>query len=225
MQYKLPKDFSLFIFSSEIKDGAMNLSNSKNVGLYAKKIGLSSPLSQAEQVHASKIVKAKAGAVAEGADGIFTFGTTPLSVRSADCVPIFLHDVKSGFVCAIHCGRKSLVNRIISKSLKHLLQAYDINPVGIKVFLGPHIRSEDYCISSFDAKAIEKAGFKDCLKGRNFDLTSGVLSDLEKIGIAEDNVADCGINTFSSKKFFSFRGNGGKQPSVFITICIKKNAR
>ena len=229
MQFEFPENSSYLVFSSEVGDGAMNLSNEKNIDSFVEKIGLSAPLSQAQQIHGSKIVKAKTGTVASGADGLFSFDKTPLSVRSADCIPILLCDKKSNFSCAIHSGRRGLLGKIISKSLKKILQKYKLNPLDIEVFLGPHIRVKNYSISDLDAKAAEKVGFKKYLYYKNnlkyFDLTSCALGELEKIGISRDNITDCDIDTFEDERFFSYRKSGAKQPAVFMTIFARQDAK
>lgn len=229
MQLKFPENSGHLVFLSEVGDGAMNLSNEKNINSFVKKIRLSSPLSQAQQIHGSKIVKAKAGTVASGADGLFSFDKTPLSVRSADCIPILLCDQKGNFSCAIHSGRRSLLGKIISKSLKKILQKYELNPLDIKVFLGPHIRVKNYSISDLDAKAAEKVGFKKYLYYKNnrkyFDLTSCALGELEKIGISRDNITDCDIDTFKDERFFSSRKGGAKRPAVFMTIFARQDGK
>lgn len=230
MQYKIAKKIGLTIFSSEVEDGPMNLPNKKNVNLYAKKIGITIPLSQAEQTHRNKIRQAKPGVIAKGADGLFCLDDTPLSIRSADCVPVFLHDLNSGFCCALHCSRKNLVGGIISNSLRRLLGQLDIASYDLKGFVGPHIRVKNYPIFDSDAGKIRQAGFGKYLDIKatrfHFDLTGCVFGELEKIGIPRDNITDCGIDTFENKKLFSYRRgmNINDKPAVFITICFKNYA-
>ncbi len=204
----------------------MNLSCPKNTVNYCKKIGLSTPLSQAEQVHSNRIKQALPGEIIQGADGLFTFEAIPLSVRTADCVPIVLSERESGFMAVIHCGRKSLVRKIISNSLKKILKNRSVNSEKIKIFIGPHIRSSDYFLRrSEDITEVKKSGFGEFIKlnnGKNyFNLTSAVISELVKVGIRENNIIDSKINTYADKRFFSYRRDTEKSPRVFITICIK----
>lgn len=228
MRYRITKKTGLIVFSSEVGDGPMNLPNKKNVSLYTKKIGIVTPLSQAEQIHGNKIAQAKKGIIAEGADGLFCFDDTPLSIRSADCVPVFLHDLNSGFCCALHCSRKNLIGGIISDSLKRLLGQLDVASYDLKGFVGPHIRVKNYPVFDDDADKIRQAGFGKYLDTKatrsHFDLTSCVFGELEKIGIPRDNIVDCGIDTFENKKLFSYRRDIDKKPAVFITICFKNYA-
>lgn len=204
----------------------MNLSDSKNLKSFCRKVLLPTPLSQAEQIHKNIIAPAKPGATAKGADGLFTFDATPLSIRSADCAPIFLTDRKTGFRCAIHCGRKSILYGIISESLKALLNNYKINPKNVKVFIGPHIRAKNYPLYRYDIEQIEITPFtkylQSCADKKYFDLAGAIYGELEKIGIRENNIIDCKIDTFIDKRFFSYRRGDSKVPEVFVTICSKK---
>ena len=226
MHYNLLLNFGISIISSEVGDGPMNLSDSKNLKSFCRKVSLPTPLSQAEQIHQNIIAPAKPGATAKNADGLFTFDATPLSIRSADCAPIFLTDEKTGFLCAIHCGRKSLLLGIISESLKALLNKYKVKPEEIRVFIGPHIRAKNYPLYKRDIKQIASSSFAKYIKNfekiKCFDLTGAIYGELEKIGIRENNIIDCKINTFIDKRFFSYRRRDSKVPRVFVTICSKK---
>jgi len=187
---------------------------------------LSTPPAQAEQVHGGKIVKAVGAQRAAGADGIFTFDTTPLLIRSADCAPVFVFDFAgSGFLCALHCGRVSIVKKIISKSLNKILAKNKINPKTLKVFIGPHIRRVNYPIGKPAQRQVTRAGFSAqlalCGRKKCFDLTSAIISELEKIAVSADNIFDCGINTYIDKRFYSLRRFKGKLPGVFATVAFK----
>jgi len=225
VRYNLPESFGISVISSEVEDGPMNLSNPENIKLFCRKIAFPTPLSQAEQIHKNIIAPAKPGATAKGADGLFAFDITPLSIRSADCAPIFLTDPGTGFLCGIHCGRKSLLRGIISKSFKTLLNDNSIRPENIRVFIGPHIRVNNYSLYGKDIKPIMVSHFvkyvKDYAGNKCFNLTGALCGELEKIGIRENNIVDCKINTFTDKRFFSYRRGDSKAPEVFITICRK----
>jgi copper oxidase (laccase) domain-containing protein len=225
VQYKLPKDFGISLYSSEVGDGPMNLSDNKYLKKFYAKIALPTPLSQAQQVHGNNISKAISGEVQKDADGLFAFDSTPLSVRSADCAPVFLFDKETGFFCAIHCGRKSVLLGIISVTLKNLLSKNSIDHESIKVFIGPHIRVNSYPILKKDVESILKSShaqyIKDCGEERCFDLTGAIYGELENIGIKENNIIDCKINTFTDERFYSYRRSGGGVPMVFVTVGVK----
>lgn len=229
MRYKLPKDFGISVISSEVGDGPMNLSDNKYLKKFCAKIALPTPLSIARQTHGINISKAIFGEVQKDADGLFTFDLTPLSIRSADCAPVFLFDKKTGFICAIHCGRKSVLLGIISVTLRDLLIKNSIDPSGIRVFIGPHIRVVDYPIFEKDAKAISKSRLapylKECKNKICFDLTGAIYTELENIGIKENNIIDCKINTFTDKRFFSYRRRGSGASEVFVTIGAKNETQ
>jgi hypothetical protein len=79
-----------------------------------------------------------------GADGlIVTAPSLPIAVRTADCVPLLLVDVRRRWVAAIHAGWRGSLDRISEKAvaaMKHL----GSNEADLVAWMGPTISGEAY---------------------------------------------------------------------------------
>jgi YfiH family protein len=71
-------------------------------------------------------------------DGFFTGSKSlALSIRTADCVPVFLFNDER--ICVLHCGYKSILSGILNNALSLFEKDSHTN---IKMAIGPHI---GYC--------------------------------------------------------------------------------
>jgi len=59
-----------------------------------------------------------------------------------------------------------------------------------------------------------------------FDLTAALRGELEALGIKRENVIDCGLDTYTDRRFFSSRRRKNKTSSVetFVTVVFKNDA-
>lgn len=230
MKYNLPNDFKeVEIVSSEVSDGSMTTDTKdglKRARKLLKKIGTTSPLCYMEQVHGNKILIAERDGFYRNADGLVTKRNFVLSVKTADCVPVMIYDPKAQIFGAVHAGREGIIKRILSLNLKRILKELSSNPRDLMVFIGPHIRLENYPIGldairdldiSIWGKFIKNVDGKSC-----FDLTSAAISELEGIGVMDQNIIDCKIDTFADARFFSCRRDREKEGERFLTAIYKK---
>lgn len=229
MQFRLPEKFrGAEIFSSEISDGLMNFASStgrKNLAKFLKKIAAKN-FASGSQPHEIRIeVAEKAGRV-EDTDGVFTQADLALGVKSADCIPLMIFEPKTKTLGAVHVSRKNLIGEIISRSLAEEIAELKIEPRNLAIFLGPHIKVENYEVKDNVIEALVGTRWEQFLErsgGKTFfDLTEATVAELEAIGMTRDNIVDCGINTYTDKRFFSARGQKEETPSVFVTV-IKRS--
>jgi polyphenol oxidase len=74
-------------------------------------------------------------------DGIMT--NVPgvlLSIRTADCMPVILVDVKQRAVAAVHAGWRGTLSRIAEKGVGEMRRRFGSRPEDIRAALGPSIR-------------------------------------------------------------------------------------
>lgn len=230
MQYKLPKQFEgVRIISSETQDGSMNIRHPEgleNALKFLQKNSINLPFCFAEQIHEKAVVYAGKPGSFDRADGIITQENFALAIRTADCVPLILFAKDYNLIGAIHVSRHNLVREIIGQSLKKILESKKIPLKSLCAFLGPHIRSGNYEIKQDVLKELNASKWEKFIKEKGqkyfFDLTSACKSELEQIGVLRDNIKDCGIDTFTSKAFFSARRRAANSPiKTFVTVVVK----
>lgn len=64
---------------------------------------------------------------------------TLLAVQTADCMPILLADERHGAFAAIHAGWRGTLNRIVSRTLEQMQQAFGTHPADVLAAFGPAI--------------------------------------------------------------------------------------
>lgn len=76
-----------------------------------------------------------------------------VAVRTADCVPILMHDPVQGVVAAIHAGWRGAVGAIVPKTLALLAERFGSHPKQIRFSIGP---SAGDCCYEVDEPVLER---------------------------------------------------------------------
>jgi len=160
---------------------------------------LPTPSVQAEQVHGNHIAVVDAthsGQTIAGVDGLITqVPNLFLTVRTADCLPLFLYDPKRQIIGLVHAGWRGIRQRIHLKALK----LFNSPPQDILAGLGPSICADCY--------------------HRHFDLAGTVKHDLISLGIPAANIDHSAICTYEDSRFPSHQRNRTKDRIInFISL-------
>lgn len=98
-------------------------------------------LTSVRQVHSNHVVVAgdRTGVLGEGDALISRHPGTFVSVRTADCLPILIADVKNRAVAAVHAGWKGTVSGICATTIQALHREYGSKAGDLWAVLGPAI--------------------------------------------------------------------------------------
>ena len=157
-----------------------------------------------------------------GYDAVMTSASNALlSIRTADCLPIFLVDVKRKVVSAIHAGRQGTGLRIAQKALRKMKEAFSSSPEDLRIAMGPSIGP---CCYEIDERVFlpEWEPFSTPSgEGRwRVDIAGANIAQLKEEGIREEQIFRVDLCTHCHPDlFFSYRREGqtGRQLS-FIGI-------
>jgi YfiH family protein len=158
-----------------------------------------------------------------------------LGMRTADCVPVLIHDPESGTVAAVHAGWRGVANEILRKTGAELIHSAGTRSLkGARAWIGPHIGVASFEVDLDVAKQLEAAF--DAVRGyseestalhdhenenkKYVNLLTIVRAQLGSIGIDREYTSIIDINTVMSPQHESFRrdrATGGRQIS-FITL-------
>ena len=172
------------------------------------------------QTHSNNVKYVDKPGIYKNVDGLVTNleNKIKLVIQTADCVPIFITDLKKKNVGLVHSGWKGTANSIIISAISIFInEGSDIKD--ISVYLGPCIKKCCYEIKDdvskfFDNKFIIKKN-----KMQFLDLESKIFDDVLKIGLSEKKLFKSNICTFENKNFCSFRRdnkNSGRMYSYLI---------
>jgi YfiH family protein len=122
---------------------------SRNRMLFLEGLGATSgdvhsiwPLVQVKQIH-SAIVHSASAPPREPLAGDGTITDTPgllLAIKTADCIPVLVADVKRRAVGAFHAGWRGTAARIVEKGVGEMRRTFGSRPHDLRAAIGPSIR-------------------------------------------------------------------------------------
>jgi len=142
------------------------------------------------------------------ADGLVTnLDNLSLSIRTADCLPIFFYDKKKHCIGLVHAGWRGTRKHIIRKALHQLRKSFDASLKDLRVVFSASIRQCCYEVGKcFNAYFPE-----DVMKTQSsyfFDLAGANKRQMLIEGVEEDNIFDSSVCTCCDKNYFSYRREG-----------------
>lgn len=151
-------------------------------------------LRRAEQMHGKKV--ALVGDIGcsipvEGIDGLISSGNADccLAIYVADCAAIWIYDQVKGTRALLHSGKVGTENNIVKVALKAMYKFEES-------------KAED-CI----------AVISPCIRPPHFemDIPQTIKQQLLDAGVKEENIIDCGIDTYSNlDSYYSYRREKGR---------------
>lgn len=153
---------------------------------------------------------------------------TCLTVFTADCTPILLHDPVTGAVGAIHAGWRGTAAGIAEKCVNAMVLAYGCDPKNIRAAIGPNIAQ---CCFETDAdvpeamiKALgDSAKRHISLKGDKYYVNLKAINALflQRAGVEKIDIStDC--TACQHERFWSHRVTGGQRGSQGAMILCKE---
>ena len=123
----------------------------------------------------------------------------PISVFSADCVPVLFLDAKRGVIAAAHSGWRGTVLKIAGKTAEKMISQYGSEPEDIIAAIGPSIQEDCFEVGDDVARIfIDAFGEETAVKrgGRyHVNMQRAIIGQLERAGIPRGNIDDCAIQT------------------------------
>lgn len=175
-------------------------------------------LATAWQVHGDGVKVVKTNDNVSTSDEKFDALISDLSnvlvgVKTADCVPILLGDVKTHAFAAIHAGWRGTVQAIVAKAVRRMTEVYNTDPADIVCAIGPAATCENYeigpeVIEAFGAKFADAGKyFKETRSGHALvDLRLANKDQLVDAGVRSDRIFTAPFCTISrTDLFFSYR--------------------
>lgn len=166
------------------------------------------PLLQLKQVHGSTVVDVdNLIDLSEEPEADAAATTKPnlaLSIKTADCVPVLLHDAKHGVIAAAHCGWRSAQANILANVVGLMRKK---GAVDIHAIIGPAIHQPNYEVDqTFYERILAEEPSASYLFQPNyyFDLPGFVILKLNALNIT--SIIDHCEDTYTNpNKYYSYR--------------------
>ncbi len=185
------------------------------------------PVIQGHQVHGTKVAVIDrpdlTRAELDGYDAfICALPGVAIGVRTADCVPILLHDPVRHVVAAVHSGWKGTVLKIAREVISVMADRFGCRPGDLRAIIGPAIGPDSFQVGEEVVDRFRDAGFpmeavhsfrgrgdgSPMSGGHHIDLFLANRWILEECGVPSGNIRVYDIDTYADSSFFSARREG-----------------
>lgn len=151
-----------------------------------------------------------------------------LTVSTADCVPILIHDPARRAVAAVHAGWRGTALRIAARAVEAMARTYGTRPADCRAAIGPAIRR---CCYQVDGPVHEQLAGSAASADRyveadgaghwRADLPGLNRAILQEAGLAGEHIEDVGLCTVCRRDlFFSHRADEGRTGRMMNFILL-----
>lgn len=149
-----------------------------------------------------------------------------VAVRTADCVPVLLHDPIRGVVAALHAGWRGAVAGIVPNTLALLKSRFDSRAEHVRVSIGP---SAGICCYEVDEPVLQSLrrqcpGWEKMVRPRrngnaHLDLKALVKEQALGAGVPPRSITSVNLCTICHEElFFSYRREGKVNGTMLSAI-------
>ncbi|MGC4049527.1 MAG: peptidoglycan editing factor PgeF [Paludibaculum sp.] len=176
---------------------------------------LITPLATVKQIHSADCVVAagRSGVLGEADALLEDTPGTAVAVKTADCIPILLVDVKRRAVAAVHAGWRGTVARIGPRALDAMRERFGTDADDVVAAVGPGIGPCCYEVGPDVAAQFGKEGRV------RLDLAEENRRQLSDAGIPTLHVA--GMCTRCGDEFHSFRRDAERAGRMYSFVGIR----
>ena len=151
-----------------------------------------------------------------------------LTVKTADCVPVLIHDPLTRVVAAVHAGWRGAVAGIIPKTITVMHKRFGSQPDSLRMSIGP---AAGACCYEVDEPVLARlreshAGWQDLIKKTGQGRTKLNLRGLVRGQAREAGVPEAGIHSVSlctichATLFHSYRREGTARGTMVSGIML-----
>ena len=175
-----------------------------------------------EQVHSTVVEFARFPGMYPAADGLVTTNSNILlTLKVADCVPVYLYEPRKNMIGLVHSGWRGTVGKIVPNAIQ-LMQKNGAETGEIRCFLGPAIGICCYEVGvevahKFDNEAKMKLEDRKWKVG----LHDQISLQLASSGIPEENIQTSDMCTYESRDCHSYRRDGENAGRMFAFLELK----
>jgi polyphenol oxidase len=139
-----------------------------------------------------------------------------VAVRTADCVPVLMHDPERRVVAAVHAGWRGAVAGIVRKTMALMESRFGSVPGHLRISIGP---SAGVCCYEVDEPVLERLheacpDSEQVVKGRrrgkaHLDLKLLIREQARAAGVRPESITSVNVCTICHEDlFFSYRREG-----------------
>jgi len=156
-----------------------------------------------------------------------------LTVRTADCVPLLIHDPVRGVVAAVHAGWRGAVAGIVAKTLAAMTARFGSQTASLRVSIGP---AAGACCYEVDEPVLSRlresfTGWRNLVQATGpgtarLNLRGLVRGQAQAAGVREDAIHSVSLCTICHPDLFhSYRRDGSVRGTMVSGIMLTAGRR
>ncbi|GGJ89333.1 laccase domain protein [Deinococcus aquiradiocola] len=173
-------------------------------------------VSRLDQVHGTRVVQARPGALQVADAQVTADAGVLLAIGTADCYPLLLEDPEAGVLGAAHAGWRGTVQDIAAETLRAMV-ALGARPERVRAAVGPGISAERYPVGPDVTAAFRDAGLQDYAQDGHLDLRGANLHLLERAGLRPEHLWSAD-RCSTGDDYYSYRRDAGVTGRMWAVI-------
>ena len=176
------------------------------------------------QIHGARIRVVDRGGLYPDTDCLLTAEPgVLLGVRTADCVPLLLHDPRTGTVGAAHCGWRPIAAGIIERTIETMRLEWSTTPEDILAALGPSAGPCCYEVGTEIAERFDASSVVRRRESLHVDLHGEITLRLRAAGVSGRRIESLPHCTICAESlYFSHRRDGDRSGRMMGYIMMKR---
>ena len=178
-----------------------------------------------KQVHGDTVHRAERPGEYQNCDGLITNNLGVfLSVKVADCLPIFFFDPSSNSIAAVHAGWRGSAQKIVQRAVALMVAEFSTRPETMLVYIGPSSRVCCYEVGEEVASKFHQQFLSRKADTRpHLDMHSFTVSLLREMGVKDSHIEVSPYCTICTPELFhSYRRDGARSGRMMGTIGIRR---
>ncbi len=173
-----------------------------------------------KQIHSTTCVPAegRSGVLGEGDALLENRSGCAVAVKTADCSPVLLVDVRRRAVAAVHAGWRGTAAGIAAAAAEAMARQFATRPEDLRAVVGPGIGP---CCYEVGPEVAARFGINNGARAY-LDLAEANRRQLREAGVAAEHIWVAGMCTRClAGEFYSFRREGERAGRMYSFIGIK----
>lgn len=195
----------------------------RNREIFFDSIGINeSAICQAQQVHGTTVQIVEQPGDYPETDGFITsIPELMLTIRIADCLPVFLYTPQNRIIGLVHAGWRGTSQKITKNAANKMIEHFGVGVKNIHAFLGPSIGPCCYQVGDEVAKQFPS----NCVQSNKLNLWKANRDQLIQIGVLPSNINVSQLCTCCHQEwFYSHRGSDGKTGRILAFFMLKQTS-
>ena len=145
-----------------------------------------------------------------------------LGIFTADCVPIFIHDIATPAIGIAHAGWRGTFAEVAVNTLAQMKVSFGTIPANCRIHLGPAIQKCCYTVSPELLTQFAERFGSAVRNGANLDLQAANVRQLIEVGLPAASISISALCTACrTDLFYSHRAENGRTGRMLSFIQLK----